>query len=326
MQFHSAHAHGTRVAPSCGPRNVYLDLGASWCNTMQLYDEIEETRARAGPWLVAALEASPLIAPHVARCAAALTEGLPLPESPVPPTGSSDHLYRFVRDHPTLRQCWRRTHQEFNREGKLCVMQHPEVVANMSRLAADPSLATRGAVHDAMSQTAACPERSTFVAVNAAADAADGEVRMQGGNPEQLILGGSKPRGSGGTYPITQRNRTATFTIQSVDVVRWIRHSVRPQDFLFLKMDIEGFEHKLVPALVAANVTRLVDVLVWECHYGNFATSDGAPARCHKLRALLNNDTNFRGRVYEEQPACTFQSNRTGCWRCGMNCGRRRRR
>ena len=176
---------------------------------MQLYDEIEETRARAGPWLVAALEASPLIAPHVARCAAALTEGLPLPESPVPPTGSSDHLYRFVRDHPTLRQCWRRTHQEFNREGKACVMQHPEVVANMSRLAADPFLATRAAVHDAMSQTSACP---------------------------------------------------------------------------------------------------------------------GAPARCHKLRALLNNDTNFRGRVYEEQPACTFQSNRTGCWRCGMNCGRRRRR
>ena len=37
MQFHGAHgahAHGTRVSSSCGPRNVYLDLGANMGNNL----------------------------------------------------------------------------------------------------------------------------------------------------------------------------------------------------------------------------------------------------------------------------------------------------
>jgi len=35
-----------------------------------------------------------------------------------------------------------------------------------------------------------------------------------------------------------------------------------------LKMDVEGFEHKLVPSMLEANLTGLIDVFVWECHYG----------------------------------------------------------
>ena len=35
------------------PRNIYLDLGVNWCNTLQLYRDIPEARAQSeAPWEV----------------------------------------------------------------------------------------------------------------------------------------------------------------------------------------------------------------------------------------------------------------------------------
>ena len=56
------------------------------------------------------------------------------------------------------------------------------------------------------------------------------------------------------------------FNASLVDVVRWLRTSFALDDFVVLKMDIEGAENEIVPALLATNTSRLVDVLLWECH------------------------------------------------------------
>lgn len=54
-------------------------------------------------------------------------------------------------------------------------------------------------------------------------------------------------------------------------------------------MDIEGAEAELVPALLATNTTRLIDVLLWECH---LASAHGTArvqgrCRCHKMEEQL---------------------------------------
>lgn len=84
----------------CGPRNMYVDLGASWCNTLQLHTQLEEAAARSGPWMVFAFEAAPLIAPYLESCAVELAAGRPIPPAPVPPTGSLALDHRRIVTRP----------------------------------------------------------------------------------------------------------------------------------------------------------------------------------------------------------------------------------
>lgn len=93
----SAYPH---TLAGCGPRNMYVDLGASWCNTLQLHTQLEEAAARSGPWMVFAFEAAPLIAPYLESCAVELAAGRPIPPAPVPPTGSLALDHRRIVTRP----------------------------------------------------------------------------------------------------------------------------------------------------------------------------------------------------------------------------------
>lgn len=50
------------------------------------------------------------------------------------------------------------------------------------------------------------------------------------------------------------------------ELARWLTTSFTRSDFVVLKMDVEGAEASIIPALVDANATRLIDVFLWECH------------------------------------------------------------
>ena len=54
---------------ACGARNVYIDAGVNWCNTLQHFQRVPEARrALAGvPWLIWGFEASPLLVPFGER-------------------------------------------------------------------------------------------------------------------------------------------------------------------------------------------------------------------------------------------------------------------
>eukprot|EP01065_Artemidia_motanka_P036123 TRINITY_DN44023_c0_g1_i1.p1 TRINITY_DN44023_c0_g1~~TRINITY_DN44023_c0_g1_i1.p1 ORF type:complete len:475 (+),score=76.66 TRINITY_DN44023_c0_g1_i1:62-1426(+) len=55
--------------------------------------------------------------------------------------------------------------------------------------------------------------------------------------------------------------------VTSVDVGAWIRRTVTPEDWVVLKMDVEGFEYKLLPHLYNTGVLHdLVDELFVEMH------------------------------------------------------------
>ena len=77
------------------------------------------------------------------------------------------------------------------------------------------------------------------------------------GSPLQMLRGGTTAAGS---------NHQPQFDVPTVDVVSWLQRSFTLDDFVVLKMDVEGAEMDIVPKLLATNASRLVDVFLWECH------------------------------------------------------------
>ena len=109
-----------------------------------------------------------------------------------------------------------------------------------------------------------------------------------------------------------------------VDLARWVQETFRADDFVVLKrasprssnarlshtaeyklppvslmsappsartVDIEGAEQSVVPALVRSNASQLLDVVLWECHYGG-------KRKCHVLLSMLK--AGGVRRVYQE--------------------------
>jgi hypothetical protein len=90
------------VLTACpNPRNVYIDAGVNWCNTLELFRKVppELSAPLPSPWHVFGFEAMPKIVPFADKCAAALSVGLPLPPLPIPATGSSKDLARVARQY-----------------------------------------------------------------------------------------------------------------------------------------------------------------------------------------------------------------------------------
>ena len=91
----------------CAARNVYIDLGASWCSSLKLYSHVPEALGSDAPWQVYAFEPQPLIAQFVERCCNALTWGESLPVSPIPPA----HDTSALREYGNAFDCGHGAHQ-----------------------------------------------------------------------------------------------------------------------------------------------------------------------------------------------------------------------
>ena len=81
----------------------------------------------------------------------------------------------------------------------------------------------------------------------------------------QLLLGGLLTPSKNNVARALRKKRQ---TVAAIDLVTWIRESFRESDFILLKLDVEGAEHSIVPALAASPAGAMVDVLLWECHNG----------------------------------------------------------
>ena len=80
------------MSPLCAPRNIYIDLGVNWCNTLELHRRVAPWKSRE-PWLVLGWEAAPLILPYAERCMRRLELGRQLPTPTIPLAGSSIELF-----------------------------------------------------------------------------------------------------------------------------------------------------------------------------------------------------------------------------------------
>lgn len=275
-------AGGGRRAGCAGGRNVYIDMGANWCNTLQLFKLLPEAATKAwgstggGPWEVFAFEAAPLIQPFVQKCCDALTLGRSLPESPLPPAGSSIQLLHYG---PAL-GCVKGGRGERLR----CILRALE--RPLAELRVDPALTANATLLDARLASASrrrrCKRRepaATYTLVPAAAGAMRSTIRMAG-SPMQTIRGGISSMGKNieksATPTAPAADDKTMFDVAMVDVVRWIEDSFSEDDFVVLKMDIEGAERTIIPALLARNTSRRIDMLLWECHL----KWRGVPGKC----------------------------------------------
>lgn len=236
-------------------RRVYIDLGANWMNTARLYQDLKlDGREKQTPWETYLFEASPYIQPYCDKFAAWLNGKGPKPPVTVPPSGSSGHLQSFAGRFgcpklplPTMRSCmWRK-------------FQEP-----LSKLHIDPELTNLNVAKARLSEastpvTAGQKDRFTFVP--AAAGDHDGTLDLAHLTPEEMIRGGALSNAT------VQGKKDQ---VPMVDVMAWIQRSFSQDDFIVLKVDIEGAEFPLIQRMLSLKAGSLVDIMYLECHtHGN---------------------------------------------------------
>jgi len=63
-----------------------------------------------------------------------------------------------------------------------------------------------------------------------------------------------------------QRSGQKPVTVPLVNVVRLIMESTLPEDYVLIKMDIEGSEHDIMPCLAKSEAAKLIDAVYVEKH------------------------------------------------------------
>lgn len=321
---------GDRLPPLVGgcnaPRHVYIDLGVNWANTARLFEVIGE---RAHAYEVYGFEASPLIMPFADEYFAWLNgDRANEPLSCLPRSGSTTHLAQFAglygcknatTSRELLRDCmWRR------------------LSVHLAALRPNPRLNSSDLIQSRLARArhvrgesgcAAAPTRSSYTFVPAAAGVAgDGRWLTMYSPPSSVIRGGSIDAQKGSAHMRMDQKRAGdeayTYRVRVVDVPTWVGFSFSVLDFVVLKMDVEGAEHRLLEQMVSRGLMPLVDVLSLECHDGarGFERRDRSCKRLiHMVTAaaprmrLINESAHgghdlhsgFDGKVQELQRACT---------------------
>jgi len=131
----------------------------------------------------------------------------------------------------------------------------------LSALRADPALNSSSLVNTRLVEAGLGINRlaeNQYVAVPAAVGDSDGWVTLWG-DPQQLIRGGALPARKAVA-------KTHRHTVRQVDLAVWIKEFISVDDFLFLKLDIEGAEHSVLRRIEEIGAVKLVDALAIECH------------------------------------------------------------
>ena len=61
-------------------------------------------------------------------------------------------------------------------------------------------------------------------------------------------------------------NSSHRVNVSAIDLSSWMQKHLRCSDFIVLKIDIEGAEYKVLPALVKSGMVCMVDLLLVEWH------------------------------------------------------------
>ena len=296
---------------SCAPRRIFVDLGANWCNTLKLYEQLPAQWTRALPttrWEVYAFEASPLITPFVEQCARELSAGRELPVPPVVPAGSTKELIKLQTqasicpstpealgiDVRNLSAAHAR--QAVTRQRRECALRASR--RGLARLKSDPALYLPEVLAGRLASARGCRRagnhgHAMVTLLPAAAGATNGSMLLWGTN-EDLVSGGLTSE----RKLVRLGSNRARHKVPVVDVAAWLLASFKETDIVVLKIDIEGAEHALIPRLIASNATRLLDAVLWECHRvtGKSSCRDHQKAlEMAKVPIVLQEPYNFDG-------------------------------
>merc|ERR1711998_356955 len=98
--------------------------------------------------------------------------------------------------------------------------------------------------------------RDRYTFVPAAVGSSSGLLHLGDVDPQQMIRGGAhspneldkKHNGKSGTQ----------MDVPMVDVVKWVGENFKPEDYIMLKMDVEGAEHQILPAMIDKGLMALI--------------------------------------------------------------------
>jgi len=63
-------------------------------------------------------------------------------------------------------------------------------------------------------------------------------------------------------------------TVKAIDLAKWMRANLSPEDFVVARMDIGGYERDVIPYLLQDETLFLFDELFLECHYFGWTTKN----------------------------------------------------
>ncbi|KAJ6802602.1 uncharacterized protein M6B38_192535 [Iris pallida] len=79
-------------------------------------------------------------------------------------------------------------------------------------------------------------------------------------------MGRIRPSGK----PVDSKSSGDLHTIPGFDFAEWVKNTVSEDDFVVVKMDVEGTEFDLIPRLFETGAICLIDELFLECHYNRW--------------------------------------------------------
>mmetsp|Transcript_25766 Transcript_25766/g.60183 ORF Transcript_25766/g.60183 Transcript_25766/m.60183 type:complete len:350 (-) Transcript_25766:36-1085(-) len=254
-------------------RHVYIDMGANWANTLRLYRDIAQDGQSAAGWEVYAFEADPIIQPYLDKFVTYLNGGGEKPALTIPPSGSTAHLKQYG----PMYGCNDNNNDEKMRNCMLSTFMVP-----LMALRPDPSLNSTELVKQRMAE-AGTPlpmyaQQPRFTFIPAAVGSEDDWLHLGSVDPAQAIRGGA----------IADRDHGTQADVIAVDTVSWLIENFSEDDYIVLKMDVEGAEFEILSGLYRRNKLHLIDLLAYECH--NWARSmPHIPefANCHTIADTL---------------------------------------
>ncbi|PWZ39603.1 hypothetical protein Zm00014a_005411 [Zea mays] len=91
------------------------------------------------------------------------------------------------------------------------------------------------------------------------------------GDPGKEDEAKANGRGMGRIRPTTGKKMSGEVrSVPAFDLAEWLKQTVTEQDYLVMKMDVEGTEFDLIPRLFDTGAICLVDELFLECHYNRW--------------------------------------------------------
>lgn len=234
---------------SSGQRHVYMDMGANWANSLRAWQDLVERRS-THVWEIYAFEASPLIQAYVEEFVAWLNGEGPRPLLLIPPAGSTNHYLKLAKKFGCdLRKEQVRMRSQDQKECMWNIFKN-----NILSLKPNPALGSKDLIASRLmeaSRPATFKSRYTFVPAGVSSSNSTIELDLAMG-----VIASKTGWGNSG--------KRASVIV--VDIVNWISAHFRKEDFIFLKIDVEGAEHMVLDALIGTGKFELIDMLLWECH------------------------------------------------------------
>lgn len=253
----------------------------NWCNTINVYAEPSlkqylPSAGQHGEWEIYSFEASSLLWEFGDTYTQWLNNGTvgEMPQPPVPPSGSTADLQVYAgrygcprNPEETMRRCmWKALKPQLEAMKPYVQLMEPGVLE--TRLAVANSANTR--------------DQPRFTMIPAAMSTKNGMTKISG-SPQQMIRGGSSLCDGGFNKKDCKTKPDSVYEVPTMDFPTWFDQSFTEDDYVMLKLDVEGAEHEILAKMFDAGMfQKKVDLFLWECH--------GHGRECKRLQKRMSND------------------------------------